>query len=62
MKPVWCVEHKDGWCAIKLNYKPPEDANNVPTRCNHFVVLPTGFAKRQPTCDECKATKTEPQP
>jgi len=51
---VWCVQHRDGWCAVKDNTKPYEDDNNIPTECGHFVVLPFGIKKRKPTCSECK--------
>jgi hypothetical protein len=49
--PVWCVRHQDGWCACES--EPKEGENNVPTLCDHFIWLPGGFEKREPTCPEC---------
>lgn len=55
---VWCVRHKDGWCATKPNRKYRESAWCVPTRCGYYVHLPYGIAKREPTCPDCiKAAK-----
>jgi len=51
----WCVRHRDGWCACKVNRNPGESAWSVETACNHFVMLPYGVAKRRPTCLECAA-------
>lgn len=54
-KRVWCVEHKDGWCATAYQPKSePRYRDRVKTKCNHWVILPWGFAKRVPTCMECK--------
>jgi hypothetical protein len=56
----WCVRHRDGWCACKVNRNPGESAWSVETACNQFVMLPYGVAKRRPTCPECAAnTKVE---
>lgn len=52
---VWCVRHRDGWCAAKANKKPREGVNSVATLCGFHVVLPWGFSEREPTCDLCKA-------
>lgn len=51
---VWCVKHRDGWCAAKPNRTFGEDAENVATKCNHYVTFPLGCEKREPTCDECR--------
>jgi hypothetical protein len=50
---IWCVKHRESWCACKINRKPNEAGFNVPTKCAHFVVMPLGIAKREPTCLEC---------
>lgn len=55
MSAVWCVRHRDGWCATKDGRKHDDAENNVATKCEHFVVLPWGAEKREPTCNECKA-------
>ena len=52
---MWCIEHRDGWCAVKGNYKPEETVDNVPTVCDYYVVLPFGIKYRTPTCMECKS-------
>ena len=51
---VWCAKHRDGWCAIKPNRKPPDDIDQVATRCGYFICLPWGLEKREPTCSECR--------
>jgi hypothetical protein len=56
---VWCVRHKDGWCATKRNRKPGEGRDSVETRCNHFVTLPWGYEQREPTCEECLTPNTK---
>ena len=48
---VWCVRHRDGWCACES--EPKEGETNVPTKCDHFIWLPMGFEKREPTCPDC---------
>lgn len=51
---VWCVRHRDGWCAAsRQSRKPAEGTNSVPTKCKHFVILPGGIDRRVPTCEEC---------
>ena len=52
---VWCVQHSEGWCAVQKNIIPLESANNVPTRCGGFIILPFGFQKQVPTCPDCLA-------
>ena len=49
----WCVRHRDGWCACKIDAKPEENSSSVETACDHHVALPYGFQKRKPTCPEC---------
>jgi hypothetical protein len=51
---VWCVQHSEGWCAVKGNEKFEEDDTSVETVCEHFVSLPTGCEKRKPTCPTCR--------
>lgn len=64
MRPVWCVRYRAGdgewesWCAVAGNSKPDEDAASVPTKCGHFVILPLGTSKREPTCSECRKGKS----
>jgi hypothetical protein len=50
---VWCVKHRDGWCATKDNHEPAEGTCNVPTRCGYWVTLPGGYDQRQPDCPDC---------
>ena len=61
-KKPWCVQYSErhiqggrteGWCLVAGNYEPNEGANNVPTTCGLFVILPGNFERRQPTCAEC---------
>ena len=57
---MWCVKHKDGWCAVKDGKKPDERETSVPVKCDHFVILPLGMERREPTCPEClKLLKSE---
>lgn len=51
--PVWCVQHRDGWCACARNRKPRDTSDAVRTRCKHVVMFPHGSALRQPTCPDC---------
>lgn len=53
IRKVWCVQHRDGWCACKED-RDPGEADNVATRCENWVVLPSGIARRWPTCEECR--------
>jgi len=55
MKPVWCVRHNDGTCATLNGKRPRDNAMNVKTLCDHFVVLHGGGVKEVPTCEECRA-------
>jgi hypothetical protein len=51
--PVWCVKHRNGWCATATGKSYTPDAVNVRTLCKHSVCLPGGAAIRIPTCVEC---------
>ena len=51
--PVWCVKHRDGWCATKFGRRPSGDALHDDTRCGHVVTLRVGSERRMPTCLEC---------
>jgi len=51
---VWCVQHRDGWCATKSQPKnTPRYQDHVKTLCAYVVTLPFGFARRAPTCKDC---------
>jgi hypothetical protein len=50
----WCAKSRDGWCLLKPNRKPCDGAFQVRTKCEHFICLPGGFAKREPTCPDCR--------
>lgn len=54
LEPVWCIQHRDGWCARKHNKRYRSGAS-VPTLCDHFVTFPMGCEKRLPDCPECLA-------
>lgn len=54
-KPRWCVQSREGWCAVKGGKKPSESADSVETRCGHAVILPWGHKKRIPDCGHCLA-------
>jgi len=54
MRRVWCVRHRDGWCATKRGRRPDPDAIQDETRCNHFIVMRWGSEKREPDCPECR--------
>lgn len=48
---VACVRHKNGWCACAgttIRYR-----DQVRTKCNHIVILPSDLKFRQPTCYKC---------
>lgn len=51
----WCVQHRDGWCAVKTGMRPAEAAASVQTKCGHFVVLPMGAEQTDPDCPDCIA-------
>lgn len=50
---VWCVKHRDGWCATATGKQHSADALNVRTVCQHSIVMPCGSERRVPTCVEC---------
>jgi len=53
---MMCVQHSTGWCATKSAKRPTETAENVPTLCGCFVILPFGVdGDRQPDCPDCLA-------
>ena len=52
MIDVWCVKHRDGWCATR-DGEPERGAFKVPTKCGNYVMLPWDFNMRLPTCAEC---------
>lgn len=53
MAKVWCVKHRDGWCAVEGNYEPEEGSWSVPTVCGYGVTLPFGYDHRAPDCTDC---------
>lgn len=53
LKPVWCVQHRGGWCATKYGRKPDPIALLDQTRCGYSVTLRTDDDKRLPTCSTC---------
>ncbi len=50
---VWCVQHRDGWCATADGAAPADDATSVKTACGYFVTLPFGSKRRKPDCQDC---------
>lgn len=50
---VECVQHRDGWCAVKPDRGLDPDATTDETVCDHIVIMRLGSRKRQPTCHEC---------
>lgn len=52
---VWCVESKDGWCAVADGRCPEEGSVSVQTACGQFVTLPFGFDLHEPDCENCRA-------
>ncbi len=57
---VWCVKHREGWCAMAAHEGPPPGGStHVFTRCGGNVVFPWGFARRVPTCAECAKVTAE---
>lgn len=61
MNPVWCVRHRDGWCAVDGDYEPAEGSWSVPTVCGYGVTLPYGYQHREPTCPDCRSLETKAQ-
>ncbi len=54
MASVWCVQHRDGWCATYGGRRPDPKALNDRTRCGHFVIARVGSERREPDCIECR--------
>ena len=52
-KNVWCIRHRGGWCATKIDRSPDELAASVKTACGFVVILPWGTKRRRPTCLAC---------
>ncbi len=58
---VWCVQSRNSlWCVMmhaqseRTVDRHREKALSVLTLCRHYVTLPGGFERRQPTCKDCK--------
>ena len=51
----WCIRHRDGWCATDRKRAPKESEDSSRTVCKHYVILCWGWARRSPTCGECKS-------
>lgn len=49
-----CVQHNDGWCALKRGTKLDPRALHDATECGHVVTMRTGNADRGPTCFDCR--------
>jgi hypothetical protein len=68
-KQVWCVawyrkneqnqysrDPAVEWCAAADQSEEPRDGESVvETACAHYVHLPVGIERREPTCPECLA-------
>lgn len=54
MKKVWCVQHREGWCATKTREAPDLDSTSVETLCDHTVILPWASELCAPTCRDCR--------
>lgn len=55
LKRVWCVSHRDGWCAMKTQpVGQPQYRDHKPTLCGMVVTLPWGFSRMIPSCEECR--------
>lgn len=70
MQEPWCVawimRDENGrvvsmiyqeWCMLASQPKnaPPRYRDNMKTACDHWVTLPGGMERREPTCPECLA-------
>jgi hypothetical protein len=53
MTAVWCVKHRDGYCAIRTGKPFKEGKDQVFTKCQHWIIFPWGCEEREPTCLEC---------
>lgn len=52
---VWCVQHRDGWCATANGgrARPDHSATSDETACGFFITLRWGQEKRMPDCATC---------
>lgn len=58
VKKVLCVQHRQGWCALKPGEVLDESATLDATACGWFVTFRWGEEVRVPTCPDClKALK-----
>jgi hypothetical protein len=48
VKMVWCVRHKDGYCASKTPDREPAYDDSMATLCDHFITMPGGVRKGMP--------------
>ena len=55
---IWCVRHKDGWCAVDNRKRFKESDSSVKTACGMVVTLPLGCEYRIPTCQECRGRRS----
>jgi hypothetical protein len=55
---VWCVGHKEGWCATKDSNRFPDSQDHIKTACGYVVTLPLGCEYRVPTCPECRGRRS----
>lgn len=53
MAKVWCVQHRDGWCAINTGKPFKDGKDQVYTKCRHWIIFPWGKEQCEPTCFEC---------
>lgn len=42
------------WCAANVPHRPAAAAVSIPTKCEHWVMLPIGVARREPSCPDCR--------
>ena len=50
---VWCIRHREGWCATATGKPSKDGSDNVATVCQHFVIMPGGCKVCKPDCPEC---------
>jgi hypothetical protein len=46
---VWCVKHREGWCATLNNVEPNPEAFKDKTACGYYITMRLDEAKRLPT-------------
>lgn len=51
--PRWCVQHRQGWCALADGQEPWKELDSAPTLCGHFVWAPGNYKERVPDCVMC---------